>query len=130
MARRPPSEKERYLSGEPVDPAAVEGNAALADLIDGAFLAYNAGRLRDACRLLAERILRPEVTVGVSIAGALTPAGLGRSCLVPLIRAGFVDWIVSTGANLYHDAHHALGFRMRRGSPFFDDRELQRLGVV
>ncbi|HET6203765.1 MAG TPA: deoxyhypusine synthase [Planctomycetota bacterium] len=130
MAGRPPSEKDRYLSGEAVDPPVVEGSDALAELIDRTFLAYNAGRLREACRLLVERILRPEVTVGVSIAGALTPAGLGRSCLIPWIRAGFVDWIVSTGANLYHDAHYALGFRMRRGSSAFDDRELQRLGVV
>src|SRR5262245_43172535 len=130
MARRPPSDKDRYLSGEPVDPPTVEGASAVADLIDGAFLAYNAGRLRDGCRLLAERILKPDVTVGVSLAGALTPAGLGRSCVIPWIRAGFVDWIVSTGANLYHDAHYALGFRMRRGSPHFDDRELARLGVV
>ena len=50
-------------------------------------------------------MLQNDVTVGMSLTGALTPAGLGGSCIVPLIKAGFVDWIVSTGANLYHDIH-------------------------
>src|SRR5262245_28815309 len=130
MAKRERTEKDRYLAGESIDPPSVETAKTVADLVDRTFLAYNAGRLREACRLFVDRILAPDVTVGVSIAGALTPAGLGRSCLLPLLQAGFVDWIVSTGANLYHDAHYALGFRMRRGSPLFDDRELQRLGVV
>ena len=53
-------------------------------------------------------MLEPDCTVGLTLSGALTPAGLGMSCLIPLIRAGFVDWIVSTGANLYHDTHYAL----------------------
>jgi deoxyhypusine synthase len=99
-------------------------------MIDRFFLAYNAGRLREGARLLAEKMLRPGVTVGLSLSGALTPAGLGVSCMVPLIKAGFVDWIVSTGANLYHDAHFGLGMRMHAGSPFLDDRVLREEGVV
>jgi deoxyhypusine synthase len=99
-------------------------------LIDRFFLAYNAGRLREGARLLAEKMLRPGVTVGLSLSGALTPAGLGVSCVVPLIQAGFVDWIVSTGANLYHDAHFGLGMKMHAGSPFLDDRVLREEGVV
>jgi deoxyhypusine synthase len=66
----------------------------------------------------------------MSLAGALTPAGLGMSAIVPLIQAGFVDWIVSTGANLYHDAHFALGLSLHRGSPYFDDIDLREQGVV
>jgi deoxyhypusine synthase len=99
-------------------------------MIDRLFLAYNAGRLREGARLLAEKMLRPEVTVGLSLSGALTPAGLGVSCVVPLLRAGFVDWIASTGANLYHDAHFGLGMKMHAGSPFLDDRVLREEGVV
>ena len=68
--------------------------------------------------------------VGMSLSGALTPAGLGSSCLVPLIQAGFVDWIVSTGANLYHDLHFGLGMNLHRGSPFLDDCELRRQKII
>ena len=86
-----------------------------AELIDTSFLAYNGRRLREACRLFAEKMLEPDVVVGMSITGALTPAGLGMSCLIPLIENGFVDWAVSTGANLYHDTHFALGLKMFQG---------------
>jgi len=52
------------------------------------------------------------------------------STIIPLMRAGFLDWIVSTGANLYHDAHFGLGLAMHRGTPFADDVELREHGVV
>ncbi|MCI0538412.1 MAG: deoxyhypusine synthase, partial [Verrucomicrobiales bacterium] len=61
---------------------------------------------------------------------ALTPAGLGKSCLIPLMKAGFVDWIVSTGANLYHDLHYGLDMALYAGSPFLNDVELHRDGVI
>ena len=100
------------------------------DLVDETFLAYNGGRLREAARLFTERVLREDVTIGLSLTGALTPAGLGMSCLIPLVENGMVDWIVSTGANLYHDAHFGLGLAMRRGSPMQDDARLKKEGVV
>jgi deoxyhypusine synthase len=119
-----------YLRGERIDPEGITGRESAADLIEKAYLAYNAGRLREACRLFSDRMLAPEVTVGLSITGALTPAGLGMSVLIPLMEAGFVDWIVSTGANLYHDAHFGLGLAMHRGTPHADDVELREQGVV
>ncbi len=119
-----------YLRGERIDPEGITGQESAADLIEKAYLAYNAGRLREACRLYSDRMLAPEVTVGLSITGALTPAGLGMSVLIPLMEAGFVDWIVSTGANLYHDAHFGLGLAMHRGTPYADDVELHEQGVV
>jgi deoxyhypusine synthase len=99
-------------------------------LIDETFLAYNGGRLQKACRLFCEKMLQEDVTVGLSLSGALTPAGLGRSCIIPLIKAGFVDWIVSTGANLYHDTHYGLGMSLHRGSHDVDDTLLRREGVI
>jgi deoxyhypusine synthase len=99
-------------------------------LVDGAFLAYNGARLREACRLLVEKMLEPDVTVGITLSGALTPAGLGRSCLIPLLKAGFVDWIVSTGANLYHDAHFGIGLSMHQGHWNADDVALREQGIV
>ncbi|HEX9730327.1 MAG TPA: deoxyhypusine synthase [Gemmatimonadales bacterium] len=119
-----------FLDGAKIDPKPITGNETLSELIDNAFLAYNAGRLREACRLFSERMLAKNGTVGLSLSGAMTPAGLGMSTIIPLIEAGFVDWIVSTGANLYHDAHFALGYTMHRGRPQADDRALRADGVV
>jgi deoxyhypusine synthase len=119
-----------HLRGRRINPTAITGAETAADLIDNAFLAYNAGRLREACALFAERMLSPEVTVGMSLTGAMTPAGLGMSTIIPLLEAGFVDWIISTGANLYHDAHFGLGLAMHQGTPFADDVELREKGVV
>src|SRR5215510_13722602 len=75
-------------------------------------------------------MLMGDVTIGMSVTGALTPAGLGGSCIVPLMEAGFVDWIVSTGANLYHDTHFAIGHTLHRGTPFTDDAMLRREGII
>jgi deoxyhypusine synthase len=122
--------KSSLLGGKQISPRPIRGDELAADLVDNAFLAYNAGRLREGVRLFSERMLEPDVTVGLSLTGALTPAGLGMSCVIPLIEAGFVDWIVSTGANLYHDCHFALGLSMHRGTPFADDVELREQGVV
>src|SRR5947207_10516119 len=120
----------RFLSGPRIDPPAITGRETAAELVDGAFLAYNGARLREAARLLTERMLEDDVTVGLSITGALTPAGLGMSAIIPLMEAGFVDWIVSTGANLYHDTHFGLGLAMHRGTFQADDVELRDQGVV
>ena len=122
--------KSKWLSGPRINPQPIVSGAGVADLIDGAFLAYNAGRLQKAARLFAEQMLADDAFVGLSLTGALTPAGLGRSVIIPLIRAGFVDWIVSTGANLYHDAHFGLGLAMHQGSHEVDDRVLRAEGVV
>jgi deoxyhypusine synthase len=119
-----------HLRGRRIDPVAITGTETVADLIDNAFLAFNAGRLREACALFTERMLGSEVTIGMSLTGAMTPAGLGMSTIIPLLEAGFVDWIISTGANLYHDAHFGLGLAMHQGTPFVDDVELRAKGVV
>ena len=119
-----------YLRGKRIDPTAINGQELVADLVDNAFLAYNAGRLREACHLFTRRMLQPDTTVGMSLTGAMTPAGIGMSCLIPLMEAGFVDWIISTGANLYHDAHFALGLALHQGRHDADDVELREKGVV
>jgi deoxyhypusine synthase len=122
--------KSQLLGGKPIAPQPLRGGETVADLIDNAFLAYNAGRLREGCELFTQRMLAEDATVGMSLTGAMTPAGLGMSTVTPLIEAGFIDWIVSTGANLYHDAHFALGYSLHRGNPFADDVDLREHGVV
>lgn len=124
---------EKYLhriSHKRIAPAAVTAQTTLSQLVEEAFLSYNAGRLREACRLYVNKMLAPDTTVGLSLSGALTPAGLGASCLVPLIEAGFIDWIISTGANLYHDTHFALGMDMHQSRPGLDDLKLREHQVI
>ena len=91
---------------------------------------YNGGRLREAAKLISKKMLPKNGTVGITLTGALTPAGLGKSCLIPLMKAGFIDWIVSTGANLYHDLHYGLDMKLYAGSPFLDDLELRKHSVI
>ncbi|MDB4905486.1 MAG: deoxyhypusine synthase-like protein [Gemmatimonadetes bacterium] len=123
-------EASRFLKGARIAPKRITGKETAADLIDGTFQAYNAARLREACQLFTNKMLEKDVTVGMTLTGALTPAGIGMSTLIPLMEAGFVDWIISTGANLYHDAHFGLGLAMHRGNPQESDVVLREEGVV
>jgi deoxyhypusine synthase len=129
-AKHEANEKSKYLRGPRIEPKAIGGTETAADLIDNAFLAYNAARLREACGLFTKKMLEPDVTVGMTLTGALTPAGLGMAALIPLIESGFVDWIISTGANLYHDTHFGLGLAMHRGNPQESDVVLRDEGIV
>ncbi len=124
------SSKSNFLTGARIDPGPIPKNVSVGKLVDQYFQAYNAGRLSKACQLFATRMLDRDVTVGMSLTGALTPAGLGGSCIVPLMKAGFVDWIVSTGANLYHDTHFSIGHSLHQGTPFIDDRILRKNGII
>ena len=120
----------KFLKGRRIDPAPITPKTTIAELVDESFLAYNGARLREACQLFTLKMLEPEVTIGMSITGALTPAGLGMSALIPLIKAGFVDWIISTGANLYHDTHFGIGLVMREGRADISDIVLREEEVV
>lgn len=118
------------FKGTRIESRKITGNISAADLIGNFFNAYNGARVAEICRLLEKKVLKENVTVGVSLTGALTPAGLGASALVPLIEAGFIDYIVSTGANLYHDIHYGLNLAMHKSSPFVDDVELRKHQLI
>jgi deoxyhypusine synthase len=132
--RSPGSPQKRaksFLSGKPIRYYRPQGSADIRRLIDEGFQAYNAARLGEACHIFTEKMLSRDhdTTIGLTVAGALTPAGLG-GCIIELMERGLVDFIISTGANLYHDLHYALNFTLRRGSPFLDDRVLYEQGVI
>lgn len=120
----------KYLQGRKISPEPITGGMSVADLIDNNMQAYNGARLREAALLLSKKCLQPNVTVGVTLTGALTPAGLGISAIIPMMRAGFIDWIISTGANLYHDTHFGIGLDLRQGSPAISDVVLREENVV
>jgi deoxyhypusine synthase len=121
----------RFLTGRPIKYYRPTGDPGVRHLIDNGFQAFNAGRLGEACEIFANKMLAPknDTTIGLTIAGALTPAGLG-GCIIEMMERGLVDFLISTGANLYHDLHYALNFTLRRGSPFIDDRDLYAAGVI
>jgi deoxyhypusine synthase len=126
-----PPPKKSFLSGKPIRYYRPSGSRELRRLVDEGFQAFNAGRLSEACQIFADKMLLPEndTTIGLTVAGAMTPAGLG-GCVIELMDRGLVDFIISTGANLYHDLHYALNFTLRRGSPFLNDVELYDEGVI
>ena len=120
----------RTISQRRIDPPALTPGATVADAIDAVFLSYNGGRLREGCQLFVKKMLADGGTVGLALSGALTPAGLGMSCLIPLVEAGFIDWIVSTGANVYHDTHFALGMDLHQTRPGLNDLALREHNVI
>ena len=122
--------KKKYMAGKRIQPKNLNGKEKLTYIIDECFLAYNSARLKEACQLFTDKMLEKDVTIGMTLTGALTPAGLGCSSVIPLIKAGFVDWIVSTGANLYHDMHFALNYPVHSGSFRFDDVDLRNNDLV
>ena len=121
--------KAKYLSGKRILPKPISKDTNIVNLVDN-MDAYNGGRLRAACHLLRDRYSQEDVTVGLSLAGALTPAGLGPSTIIPLMNHGFVDWITATGANMYHDIHYAFNLPMFRGSHTVNDADLRDKGVT
>ena len=121
--------KRKYLTGKRILPEPISQDTNIVRLIDN-MDAYNGGRLRAACHLLRDRYSQKDVTVGLSLAGALTPAGLGPSAIIPLMNHGFVDWITATGANMYHDLHFAFNLPLHRGSHLVDDTDLRKKGVT
>ena len=120
--------RKRRIRPAPLD----KGSPEVVALIETYFNAYNAARLREACQTFA-RMIDAGATIGVSISGALTPAGLS-SVLVPLIQRGYIDYLSSTGANLYHDLHFDLDLPLYRGSPEVatgaHDVQLRKDGII
>ena len=126
-----PKGAKSFLKGKPIRYYRPKGSAAVRTLIDEGFQAFNAARLGEACRIFGDKMLakQHDTTIALTVAGAMTPAGLG-GCIISLMERGLIDFVISTGANLYHDLHYALNFTLRRGSPFVDDRVLYEEGVI
>ena len=127
----PTRTRQSYLSGKPIGFYRPRGSADIRHLIDEGFQAFNAARLSEACRVFSDKMLDPanDTTIGLTLASAMTPAGVG-GCVIEMMDRGLVDFVISTGANLYHDLHYALNFTLHRGSPFVDDRDLHAEGIV
>jgi deoxyhypusine synthase len=121
--------RKKYLSRPPVEPMRLRPKMSVEDLVDvyrraGAF---NGGRLAEGCDLFG-RMIDSGATVALTVTGAMAPAGMGGA-IQAMIEAGFVDLVIATGANLYHDLHFALKLPVVQGHFHVDDRELYRAGI-
>ena len=86
--------------------------------------AYNGGSLARAADIWEQMLKNKETTKFFGLAGAMVPAGMG-GIVSDLIKAGHIDILVSTGANLTHDIIEAIGCRHFHGTAFCDDIELR-----
>ena len=89
---------------------------------------YNGRQLGDAAKLYA-KMIKEDATICLTVSGAMTPVGFG-GIIKTLIERGFVDWIVTTGANVYHEDHFAWGLPVKQGSFDVDDMKLYEKEIV
>jgi deoxyhypusine synthase len=118
------------MQGTSIEPLELDGNENIVDLIDNVYArsGFNGRRLAEACELYS-RMLQGNTTVGLTLAGAMTPIGMS-GVIISLIEAGFVDFIISTGANLYHDLHRPYNCPMVQGDADLDDNALADEGIA
>ena len=117
------------FTGRKIDPPIVTANMTVQQLINFyGSTGYNARRLAEAAEILKEMI-DTKSTVCLTLAGAMTPIGIGRT-ISAMIETGFIDWIVSTGANVYHDLHFAYDLPVRQGHFDVDDDILYSKQIV
>ncbi len=118
-----------FQTSPEVRPRAITGQETGLDLLSFAFPAFVGRQLREAARLMRESVSGGH-TVFCTMSGAMTPAGLHRSCIVPLLERGMIDVLTTTGANLYHDAHRTLGYRIREIAPDAGDTILRAARII
>jgi deoxyhypusine synthase len=112
-----------------VHPVGITGKERPADILKSMFPAYVGRQERTAFELM-ERSAREDTTTFLTLSGAMTPAGLHQSCLIPLIERGLIDCITTTGANLYHDAHRIIGHAIREIDPNAGDLQYRLARVI
>ncbi len=122
--------KHNYWEGKPISPVHISENMTITQLVDEVYdgMGYNAKRLAQACHLF-KTMIDEHSTVCLTLAGAMAPVGLGGG-IIKMIEKGFIDWIVTTGANTYHDLHFAYGLPVHQGDYTADDNELAEHDVV
>ena len=111
------------------EPRAISGREAPHEILTGRFPAYVGRQERTAYELM-RRSVEQNCAVFLTFSGALTPAGLHQSCIIPLIERGLVDCVTTTGANLYHDAHRIIGHRIREIDPTAGDLQYRLARII
>lgn len=113
----------------PVDPPALTGRESPRELLEGFFPAFAGRGLREAHRLMRASIVEDHA-VFATVSGAMTPAGMHQSALIPMIEAGWISCLTTTGANLYHDLHRTLGHLIHEVNPAGDDGAYRKARII
>ena len=123
--------KEFYMCGKMIEPLKLEGNENISDFIKNVFgdSGFNARGLAEACEIFKTMIEdKDNTTICLTLAGAMTPIGMSGP-IIEMMKLGFIDFIISTGANLYHDLHRPYNYPMKQGEASVDDTELNKCGI-
>jgi deoxyhypusine synthase len=112
-----------------VDPHPITGRESPHELLRHAFGAY-VGRQERTAYDLMRRSMEEDCSIFLTLSGAMTPAGLHQSCIIPLIERGVISCLTTTGANLYHDAHRIIGHAIREVNPNAGDLQLRLARVI
>ena len=117
------------FTGKKIDPPDIYPNMSISDLISFyGSTGFNARRLSEAA-IMFKKMIDSQATICLTISGAMTPIGLGKS-ISTMIEKGFIDWIITTGANAYHDLHFAYDLPVRQGHFDVDDDILYSKQIV
>ncbi|GAC1570200.1 MAG: deoxyhypusine synthase [Polyangiales bacterium] len=121
--------RKNFAAARDVRPTSITGRERPRDIIENKFPAYVGRQERIAFQLM-RRSVTEDARVFLTLSGAMTPAGLHSSCIVPLIERGIIDCITTTGANLYHDAHRVIGHRIREIDPSAGDLQYRLARII
>jgi deoxyhypusine synthase len=121
--------RQAYDKSRRVDPKPITGKETAIELLDSAFGAYVGRQERTAFELM-RRSLEENASIFLTLSGAMTPAGLHQSCLIPLIQCGAITCITTTGANLYHDAHRVIKHHIREVNPNAGDIQYRMARII
>lgn len=121
--------RQKLAHSRTVHPSAIRGNERPAEIIADKFPAYAGRNLRVAYELMRATVEQGAATF-LTLSGAMTPAGLHASSIIPLIERGLIDVITTTGANLYHDAHRVIGHAVHEIDPNSGDLAMRKARII
>ncbi|MFL5351584.1 deoxyhypusine synthase family protein [Archangium sp.] len=133
MAKNPSNNKKslrsHYAGARKADPRPITGKESPTELLEHAFSAYVGRQERTAFELM-RRSMEVDASIFLTLSGAMTPAGLHQSCIIPLIEKGIISALTTTGANLYHDAHRIIGHAIREVNPNAGDLQYRLARII
>ncbi len=129
MSKSTPEVPAALASARVVAPQPIRGDESPAELLASAFPAFVGRQVRTAFELM-HRAIDTDHRVFLTMSGAMTPAGLHRSCIVPMVQRGLIDVLTTTGANLYHDAHRVIGHAIHEIAPDAGDAHLRQERII
>src|SRR6476620_3211798 len=118
-----------YSKARRVNPKPITGKESPEELLEHSFGAYVGRQERIGFELMRKSV-EENCSIFLTLSGAMTPAGLHQSCIIPLIERGIISAITTTGANLYHDAHRIIGHGIREVNPNAGDLQLRLARII